>query len=252
MLTVSVVISITFTLLCISRIYASGFDYPDTLPTPITSAVPGTIPFGVSRPFTLLRESPIQTRILASTTAVVYNCITVYKTTGLDIFTKKEPIVRADSFTIDTYGNNETQALCAIWANLILINYILPDSNEALISLYDGFGLDSSLTEIDASVLACDIQDGTCLEAAAVAKNYEPEIMGSIVAYQAIDFLENDGWNAQGLTNRDGDGQCTANCRPFSDTTGYEPKIGDFDRWQRLEEDNGLCYLFRCFVKYIK
>ena len=38
--------------------------------------------------------------------------------------------------------------------------------------LFDAFGLDSSLTTIDANVAACGITDVTCLETIASSSNY--------------------------------------------------------------------------------
>ena len=82
---------------------------------------------------------------------------------------------------------------------------------------------------------ACDITDcgDHCLESAASADNYS-QIMGSIVAAQVLECFANDGYNADGSINRDGDGECTANCGPYSDITRYEPEYGDLNRWQPL------------------
>merc|ERR1712087_330565 len=67
---------------------------------------------------------------------------------------------------------------------------------------------------------------------------FYPEIMASIIAKQMLHFLANDGWNADGSVGADG-GICTANCMPYGDTTGYQPKRRSHRRWKPLSEDNG-------------
>ena len=41
-----------------------------------------------------------------------------------------------------------------------------------------------------------------------------------------------------------GTDECTVNCRPYSDTTGYAP-VDDLGRWQPLMEENGKGFFFR-------
>ena len=230
----------------ITSAYGSDFVYPNSMPPTANSAMDALI--GTVVPFVYEMETPIAVRFTTAVDAALFNCIAVYESMPLDVLTKKAPVVRADQATIDNEGNEFTKVLCGYYAVLIIANEILPDSVPTLQQTYDSFGLDSSLTDVDSSILACDesndasssvsneVQSLSCLESAASAKNYEPEILASIVAKGVLEFLRNDGWNADGLNN----GACTANCRSFADTTGYEPVRNDTNRWQPLQEDNGM------------
>ena len=210
------------------------------MPPPLLAqqlSLTGTIPFIVTY------ESPIQLRMTSIIDQVSWNCLAVYEETPLDILTRKEPIVRADTDTINQYSTPETKLQCTLYVLLPLLNYLVPEAVSDTQSLFNSWGMDPpASTEINPAVVACGVDDIPCLQTVASSNNYEPEVMASIIALQAIEYLENDGWNADGLINRNGDGQCTANCRPYSDITGYAPvdikgKSND-DRWEQLQEDD--------------
>ena len=101
-----------------------------------------------------------------------------------------------------------------------------------------------------------------CLVDAVADASYDPIIGGQAVAELVMKHAAKDGWNALGHIGEDGKA-CTANCRPFRDTTGYEPKKR-FDRayyrehgldaktlkraerpvpWRPLSEDDGRGFL---------
>ena len=97
----------------------------------------------------------------------------------------------------------------------------------------------------DEDVVACD-DDADCLNELAAVHQWSPYIMGSIIAHDAVKFHIDDGFNMDGTNN----GQCQYNCRPYADTTGYEPKnIGagnsSMRNWQPLLEDDGRGFYFR-------
>eukprot|EP01084_Bolivina_argentea_P265482 450019_1 len=78
--------------------------------------------------------------------------------------------------------------------------------------------------------------------------------MASIISVQVLDFLNNDGWNRDG--SETSYGPCTANCRPYMDTTNYLPRNNPYKghynrrgkkrryRWAPLLEDNGNGFMF--------
>ena len=134
--------------------------------------------------------------------------------------------------------------LCGAYASLIVSNFLFPESTETHVALLDSLRLDSSFLTMNSDVADCDIDDTVCLQDVAAANGFYPEIMASIIAKQMIHFLENDGWNADGSIGSDGE-VCTANCMPYGDTTGYEPKPRSSVRWKRLSEDNGKGFSYR-------
>ena len=201
----------------------------------------------------LLREyeTPMAIRIFAIGNDIFWNCVAVYDDTALDILTKRPPIIRASSAIINnpSTGNPNTKLLCGLYANLMVLSVAFPESIPVYQATFTPLNFDSTLLSpesYDPNIRTC-LSNGysysspniACLQNIADQNGYKPEIMASIVAFQVLDYLENDGWNAYGQINRNGDGQCTANCRPFSDITMYEPEFGDLERWQRLQEDDG-------------
>ncbi|MHA1681146.1 MAG: hypothetical protein ACTSUE_09065, partial [Promethearchaeota archaeon] len=74
-------------------------------------------------------------------------------------------------------------------------------------------------------------------------------IMGDIVAALVVEYANDDGWNSLGNIGKDGT-PCTANCRPYHDTTGYAPNNypsgkGHKKSWRSLQEDNGKGFFQR-------
>lgn len=81
-----------------------------------------------------------------------------------------------------------------------------------------------------------------------------PRVLGSAVAAEIIEHMQTDGWNHNGavktVAKKKGkahpttaDTMCTANCRPFSDTTGYKPRNSPWEiteptAWQPLTEND--------------
>jgi len=104
--------------------------------------------------------------------------------------------------------------------------------------------LDSSALTMNVDVANCDLDNTQCLQDVAEANGYVPEVMASIVAKQMIDYLDNDGFNADGSIGTDGDA-CSSNCMPYGDTTGYEPKVNRRLRWKPLRENNGKGFSYQ-------
>jgi len=82
----------------------------------------------------------------------------------------------------------------------------------------------------------------------AAAGNISPRVIGSLVATEVIQDMQDDGWNYKGMKASDGD-ECTVNCRPFTDFYGYVPKnspweIKDSTAWQPLIESDGLGFFY--------
>merc|ERR1712212_67375 len=133
--------------------------------------------------------------------------------------------------------------LCGAYASLMIANSLFPEGADAAATLIDSMGLDSSFLTMNSDVADCDIEDSVCLADVASSNGFYPEIMASIIAKQMLHFLANDGWNADGAIGVDGE-ICTANCMPYGDTTGYQPKRRSHRRWKPLSEDNGKGFSF--------
>jgi hypothetical protein len=77
---------------------------------------------------------------------------------------------------------------------------------------------------------------------------FSPRVLGSVVAADILDDMKKDGWNSDGSLSYGGK-ECTANCRPFTDTTSYEPinspwKLTDPESWQPLIESDSLGFFY--------
>lgn len=96
--------------------------------------------------------------------------------------------------------------------------------------------------------------------------DYDPLIIGRMVAHEVNVFMKSDGWNMDGSLVFDWETgeptECTSNCMPYADTYGYIVKnppglsldliradkynvSGNLRYWQPLLEDNGLGYFSR-------
>ena len=252
----------TVLLSIITTAYSTGFD-PLESPLGLINPAQAHVlflaapvdPDDLITPATAPYETPIRIRIGATANDIFWNCLAVYDDIALDLLTKKEPLVRAPSSIISDLGSqfpfdslpftslDNAKVLCGYYAGVIVANVISPIARHVLQSTFLPLNLNQSLIQnpvVIPDIATCGPSDADCLNDVANTNGYTPEIMGSIVAIQVLDWLKDDGFNMYGDINRNGDGECTANCKPFSDTTGYEPEICDPYRWQRLQEDNGM------------
>jgi len=241
-------ISLISASLLLSALDASGFNYPpenfapaDQFPDPINlqNAVL------VSRiGFIVEYETPIQIRFTSIIDETVWQCLAIYHPTALDFITKQRPAVRVDDATLANFGTSETRMMCGTYAAMLVANHCFPEGAESAVALIDSLALDASALTMNVDVDSCDIDDTQCLQDVAYANGYVPEVMASIVAKQMINYLDNDGWNADGSIGPDGD-ECTSNCMPYGDTTGYEPKLNRRLRWKPLRENNGKGFSYQ-------
>jgi len=104
-------------------------------------------------------------------------------------------------------------------------------------------------------LIACDGDSG-CIEALVEANDWDPRLIGQVLFLEVERHSEDDGWNKDGKLTWDSDkGEavpCTANCAPYSDTTGYYPKnqpgIASKEheyKWQPIQEHDGNGYFSR-------
>eukprot|EP01084_Bolivina_argentea_P201236 344012_1 len=207
-------------LLCLlhsQHLHSAGFDYPDQMPSPHEIIVYNNVLFGVFGIRNKL-ETPIAIRIAHIGTTGAWNCVAQYDANALDVNTKKRPIV--DELPDDKYLSSQTRALCLQYTYIKILHAFYPKVESYYIGLFTLWGLDDITTEIDESVIGCD-HDKNCLTQLATDNNFEPNFMSNIVANEIIEFFMNDGWNTDGSKNSLG--ECTANCKPYIDTTNYEP-----------------------------
>ena len=162
----------------------------------------------------------------------MWNCIAAYHPTALDALTKDRPVLHIPS----KYHTSEARALCMIHAVNKLIPDLVPIAAESIMGWLDSLGLESEI-----------MSDVEARHMAIMHKDISPRVVGSVVAANILDDMKTDGWNYDGsMTPK---GACTANCRPFSDTTGYIPKnspwtVTEWEKWQPLIEsdENGFFY----------
>ena len=211
--------------------YSKDFEYPEDMPPPPEMWVEG---FASRLHAQNIQEyeTPMQVWQTWRLDQTMWNCIAHYHPTALNAITKADPEPRVPS----DYHKSEARALCMIYAVNKLIPDLVPTSASTISSWLDDLGLDSSImTDADAAQLAMD-------------GNPSPRVIGSIVAAEIIQDMYTDGWNYKGIKTADDD-DCTANCRPFTDTYGYTPKnspwkVTDPTAWQPLIESNDKGFFF--------
>ena len=211
--------------------FSKDFQYPDDMPPPPEMWVEGFASRLQARNIQKY-ETPIQVWQVWRLDQTMWNCIAHYHPTALNAITKSDPVPRV----AQKYHTSEARALCMIHAVNKLIPDLEPLSKDIISGWLDDLGLDSSImTDADATKLASD-------------GNPSPRVIGSLVAAEVISDMQIDGWNYKGTKTADGE-DCTANCRPFTDTYGYAPKnnpwkVSNSTAWQPLIESNDIGFFF--------
>lgn len=199
-------------------------------------------------------ETPITLRFTNYFGAMWWNCIAAYSTDYEDTLTKTDPAVRVLDPILHTTAN---RGACIVQTIATYNSLSLPGAQEGFFANIGGnnpFGLNvSAVTGItfdntlDSGVDSCGT-DVTCLQNLAAAANYDPKLMGHIVAKLAYDYSIDDGYNQLGT-----DDGCQVSCRAYRDTTGYTPTNSPWqlenknkeERWEPLLEDNERGFFFR-------
>ncbi len=103
----------------------TGFDYPSTMPPPITTQ---NAFFQALDPYVAQYETPIAIRITSIIAETFWNCVAVYHPTAFDFLTKQGPLITADSITITNSGTSETRTLCSTYAIYMILESLMPES----------------------------------------------------------------------------------------------------------------------------
>lgn len=209
----------------------------------LTTVVPGVKAF----------ETPVTLRATSLIDAFVWNCIAAYSPTWKDALRPSErPTIGNVPATLanESIHASDARSLCMAHGLGTMISDLTPDSAAAFQGFMSSVGLAVSMDRgLQSDVEAClgssfTLANRTCFEELAAAAGYVPSIVGPALARHVIDDGQEDGWNADGKTG------CTANCRAFSDTSGYFPRnhpgsSTQADYWEPLLEDNGKGFFFR-------
>jgi len=234
-------------------------------------------------------ETPLAIRAFSLIEAAGWNCIAAYDKLKHDALRPgQRPVVEVpetpcnDMINVHTTG---ARAQCYAYMYGAVLPNLLPESVEGFQEAMELLSTDFTGTPpiytgayprpfpmgIDTGVLTCgeevDYEDfKECVNVIAADNNYVPSVIASIIAQDMLWYAKNDGFNMDG-TNQ---GQCENNCRPYSDTTGYQPKnllysvdvekkkkrikkskktkkyiSKDRKYWQPLLEDNGNGFFYR-------
>jgi hypothetical protein len=214
--------------------FQDDFKYPDDMPPPPEMWVEG-FASRLHAQNIQKYETPIQVWQTWRLDQTMWNCIAHYHATALNAITKSDPVPRVH----EKYHTSEARALCMIHAVNKLIPELVPISADLISDWLDDLGLDSSI-----------MSDEDAVELATVDGNPTPRVIGSLVALQVIQDMQDDGWNYKGYKQPGEDQQwCTANCRPFGDTSGYVPKNSPWEitvpnAWQPLIESDDMGFFY--------
>lgn len=83
------------------------------------------------------------------------------------------------------------------------------------------------LLPLNEQIVSCN-DETACLQIIVEREDYDPCVIGQVVYFEILSNLNDDGWNYLGLKTYDAETgsivDCTTNCAPYSDTTGYYPR----------------------------
>jgi len=245
-------------LLCVAAVhsYDVGCLYPTNMPDPLTAQYEMALALSLGVTARGV-ETPMVIRSAHLTTYCTSNCIAYHDADALNVLTKQSPSFRTPS----AYHNSWSRMLCIAqcWGFL--------DLNDGIGDLTDAFAdWQFNLQSPNAELFECG-DDAQCIGALLVASDWDPQLIGQIVVGEIRRIVQNDGWNAVGASTYDAEtGEvvpCTANCAPYSDTTGYYVvNNADFDvqrrgkgdkymvrgvdrRWQPIQEHDESGYFSR-------
>ena len=230
---------------------ATLFTLPDTLsPTDLYLQLNG-VAFAELSTF----EAPIVVRAAGLLQAAAWNCVAAYSDRGYTdaLRPTHAPVLGYVPAALGgvPLHTSDARALCVLNAFGTLFPKLLPRSVGALQAFVDGNGLSGAYEPsrgFEQDICACWDQE-YCLAALAACDGWSPIFVGGAIGRAVHNYGTEDGYNSEGDTGVDGT-PCTANCRPFRDTTGYFPisfpgKRKNADHWQPLLEDDGTGFFLR-------
>jgi len=218
-------------------------------------------------------ETPIAIRAFSYIDSAAWNCIAAYNIDKRDaLYKDRRPVIEVPETVCNGTVNTHTtgarsQCFLNVYATLVPVFFIgLEDIFQSGIQFLSTNFTTSPPSYTGAyplpfpmnpppDVAACDDANEdyndfkNCLQQVAADHEYLPRVVGSAIALDVVRYAKNDGWNMDGTNN----GHCETNCRPFADTSGYNPVNipGTLysrlykRRWQPLLEDNGLGFFYR-------
>ena len=169
-------------------------------------------------------ETPLTSRISLAFGTNQWDCLATYNDGVLSVRTQKLPIL--SSYIPSTLKTSNSRLLCYIYSFVPLLKYLTGSYSTQIADFYENvWGLRSldEIIEMQNKVESCgdpnDIQNAQCLNNVASEYNYCGDIMGIIVSISTNNILMKDGFNDVGFKTPFGN--CTANCRPYSDPIGF-------------------------------
>lgn len=187
------------------------------------------------------------------------NCLAHHDASTLNAFTKRRP----DLVVPTDFGHNSWSRMMCI-AQCYAILFAQEGNTEAVQTVVETWLLeiqpeieDMIVDNYNASSTAMVVQDYI------IESDYDPLIIGRLVAHEINMKMALDGWNRDGVDRFDVESQgavpCSTNCIRYGDTTGYTPRnhystlpvtnkynvSGNQRYWQPLLEDDGNGYASR-------
>jgi len=190
------------------------------------------------------------------------NCLSYHDDKVLNGLTQLRPLI-----AVPPFGHNPfSRVMCTIQCYSLMFSTLGEPAPIIKELLFDKWGL--NVTGLDPGMAAA-VEDRDVLEVVRIVQesDYHPLKVGMLVALEIASetVLDNkDGWNLLGTMKYDMETgttvNCTANCMPYADTTGYHPRNHPRTRspfedkyivngtdmyWQPLLESDGRGYFSR-------
>jgi len=232
--------------------YDIGCIYPENMLSPFNAR--GSIAGWASDYVrSIFSETPMFIRTAHLGTMCQATCLTYHDSDVRDPLTN-EPIP-----SVGAYGQNAWSiTMCLVQCYVSIMEETF--SKDAAMEYMDHVRTTVKLPEIRDPNDHMDVKDATLkaynkgntgsIEGILARDNFHPLTFGLMAGFRVMDFVKDDGWNADGMLQyshkQDAAVPCTGNCRRFQDTVGYTP-VPDPRTFPDLSEDEtvynctGLC-----------
>jgi len=205
------------------------------------------------------QETSVQVYETARWDQLNWNCVAAMSGNYLDAFSNTDPLLRAPP----AYRTARHRVSCQFYALYETLPGFMPDMVETHKMQMMEWGYEKYTSEsLRSGVRSCLDGDDkpTCLQGMLdlVLNDDTLEeselnlsvaaLLGSMVGHLHSDEMKMDGFNANGMTGRNGE-TCSKNCWKYRDTTGYRPvntplDLVDETRWQPLIESDGIGFFY--------
>lgn len=194
-------------------------------------------------------ETPMVVRFSQHATTCQSMCLSLHDEHVLDPYSMQptDPVLQVPVFGQSPYSASMCYLQCIIYVFSGVFDF-----QKLILEEYNGIGVNlvkasARLDIADALGELNSTGDSSAIEDILFADDYHPYTMGHIAGVTVKQFMDVDGWNANGDLKWSSDLQrvesCTSNCRKYQSTIGYTtaPDPRKLPFYNRKYECKGIC-----------